>query len=87
MWTALATGTVCSVQSSLLGLLSQLMKLRTEPRMQVQPVYQGTIFRSELRCIVEIRLGFALLAGVKLLMRMRKSKGGIRAWQNILFKA
>ncbi len=86
MWTALATGAAWSVQSSLLGLISQLMKLRAEPSMQVQAAYQGVLFRSELKCMLQIRLGTALLAGIKLIFRIRKTKEGYDAWHRLLFK-
>ncbi|WP_141501014.1 DUF2953 domain-containing protein [Paenibacillus luteus] len=87
MWTAMTTGAVWSVKTSIIGLLSQMLKLKTEPKMNVQPIYQGAAFRTEWSCIAQIRFGYAILAGLQLLVRMRKTKGGVKAWQNILFKA
>lgn len=87
MWTAMATGLVWSVQTSILGVLSQMVKLHAEPKMNVQPIYQHPAFTTELVCIAQIRFGYAILAGLQLLVRMKKWKGGVKAWQNILFKA
>ncbi|MCA0754464.1 DUF2953 domain-containing protein [Paenibacillus sp. N4] len=87
MWTAMATGIVWSVQTSILGLLSQMVKLHAEPKMSVQPIYQHPAFTTEFVCIAQIRFGYAILAGLQLLVRMKKLKGGVKAWQNILFKA
>ncbi|WP_082198045.1 DUF2953 domain-containing protein [Bacillus sp. FJAT-26390] len=87
MWTAMTTGAVWSVKTSIIGVLSQMVKLKTEPKMTVQPVYQGSSFRTEWSCIAQIRFGYAILAGLQLSVRMRKLKGGVKAWQNILFKA
>lgn len=87
MWTAMTTGAVWSVKTSIIGVLSQMVKLKAEPKMIVQPIYQGSAFRTEWSCIAQIRFGYAILAGLQLLVRMRKWKGGVKAWQNILFKA
>lgn len=87
MWTAMATGLVWSVQTSILGLLSQMVKLNAEPQMNVQPIYQQPSFTTEWSCIAQIRFGYAILAGLQLLVRIKKVKGGVKAWQNILFKA
>ncbi|OMF35204.1 hypothetical protein BK133_10855 [Paenibacillus sp. FSL H8-0548] len=87
MWTAMATGAVWSVKTSIIGLLSQMVKLKAEPKMNVQPIYQCPAFQTEWSCIAQIRFGYAILAGLQLLVRMRKMKGGVKAWQNILFKA
>lgn len=87
MWTAMATGLVWSIQTSILGLLSQMVKLNAEPKMDVQPIYQQPAFSTEWSCIAQIRFGYAILAGLQLLVRMKKVKGGVKAWQNILFKA
>lgn len=87
MWTAMATGLVWSVQTSILGLLSQMVKINAEPNMSVQPMYQQPSFTTEWSCIAQIRFGYAILAGLQLLVRIKKVKGGVKAWQNILFKA
>lgn len=87
MWTAMATGLVWSVKTSIIGVLSQMVKLKAEPKMNVQPIYQRTAFTTEWSCIAQIRFGYAILAGLQLLVRMKKMKGGVKAWQNILFKA
>jgi hypothetical protein len=87
MWTAMATGLVWSVQTSILGLLSQMVKINAEPKMDVQPIYQKATFTTEWSCIAQIRFGYAILAGLQLLVRIKKVKGGVKAWQNILSKA
>lgn len=86
MWTAMTTGFLWSVKTSILGFLSQMVKLKTEPKMSVSPIYQHTVFTTEWSCIAQIRLGYAILAGLQLLVRKSKMKGGVKAWQNILFK-
>ncbi|WP_424766116.1 DUF2953 domain-containing protein [Paenibacillus sp. sgz302251] len=79
MWTAMATGFIWSVKTSVIGVLSQMVKLKTEPKMIVQPIYQHPAFTTELSCIAQIRFGYAILAGLQLLVRMKKVKGGVKA--------
>lgn len=87
MWTAMATGMIWSVQSSVLGLLSQFLQVKTEPAMSVHPIFNRSAFATEWSCIAQIRFGYAILAGLQLLLRVKKTKGGVKAWQSILSKA
>jgi len=87
MWTAMATGAVWSIKTAIIGLLSQMVQVKNAPFMEVHPSFSGTVFKTEWSCIAQIRFGYAILAGLQLLVRMKKWKGGNKAWQNILFKA
>ncbi|RIX53442.1 DUF2953 domain-containing protein [Paenibacillus nanensis] len=87
MWTAMATGAVWSIKTSILGLISQMVQLKSHPAMSVEPDYKHPSFTTEWSCIAQIRFGYAILAGLQLLARMKKWKGGIKTWQNILFRA
>ncbi|ACT01013.1 DUF2953 domain-containing protein [Paenibacillus sp. JDR-2] len=87
MWTAMATGALWSVKTTTLGVLSQFVKLSAEPRVEVQPVYAHTCFRTEWTCIAKIGLGNAIMAGLHLLVRLRNAKEGVQAWRSLLFKA
>lgn len=85
--TAIATGLVWTLKSSALGYLFNHIKRNTKPKVQVIPLYNQVHFSTELSCIAQIRLGQAMVAGLLLLVRILKVKGGVKAWQNILFKA
>lgn len=87
MWTAMATGLLWSVKTSSIGFLSQLVRLKEQPELTVEPVYVNPAFTTEWKCIAQIRFGYAILAGLQLLVRMKKWKGGVKVWQSILFKA
>ncbi|MFC4777515.1 DUF2953 domain-containing protein [Paenibacillus sp. GCM10023252] len=84
MWTAMATGAVWSMKTTLIGLLSQLLKLKTEPAVQVQPDYNKSGFSTEWSCTASIRLGSAMLAGLQFVARMKKSKQDLAAWRNVM---
>lgn len=85
--TAITTGIIWTIKSSALAYLFQHIKRCARPKIQVVPDYSQVHFSMQLDCIAKIRLGHAILAGLLLAMRIIKVKGGIKAWQNILFKA
>lgn len=87
MWTAMATGAVWSIKTSILGLISQMVQLSSQPAMSVEPDYKHPSFTTEWSCIAQIRFGYAILAGLQLLVRTKNWKGGIKTWQSILFRA
>lgn len=87
MWTAMATGSLWSVKTSIIGVISQMVHVKAQPMMEVSPNFQKAAFATEWSCIAQIRFGYAILAGLQLLVRMKKWKGGVKAWQNTLFKA
>ncbi|MFC4808442.1 DUF2953 domain-containing protein [Paenibacillus sp. GCM10023250] len=90
MWTAMATGTAWSVKTTTIGVLSQLVRLETDPELSVQPVYQGAHFTTEGRFTAQITFGYALYAGIRLAVKMKKvAKGvprGLVGWQRILLR-
>ncbi|MFF2482113.1 DUF2953 domain-containing protein [Paenibacillus sp. NPDC058071] len=87
MWTAMATGLVWSLLTTFFGLVSQYVHVKREPAFTIAPDYKQVSFAAECLCIVQIRLVYAIFAGLHLLARAKKGKGGVKAWQNILSKA
>jgi hypothetical protein len=85
--TAMTTGLLWGVKSSLLGFLFSSMQIETKPKVLVEPQYNQMQFSTEFACIVKIRVGHAMVAGLLLLFRILRVKGGLRTWQSILFKA
>ncbi|MFD1955783.1 DUF2953 domain-containing protein [Paenibacillus thailandensis] len=84
MWTAMTTGAVWSVKTSLLGFLSQLVRLKTEPEMSVQPDYQQASFRTDWLCTAKLSLWDAVAIGLQLAARLKKSKTSIKKLQSML---
>ena len=85
--TAIAVGAVWAIKAPLVGWITQLINLQTTPDLVVQPKYNNNFFSTEALCIVKIRLGYAMFAGILLIFRIVKAKGGIQTWKNTLFKA
>ncbi|MNW36126.1 hypothetical protein D3C74_131320 [compost metagenome] len=86
--TATLTGVLWGVKSVLVGFLSYHVTLLQRPKIFVVPVFGSRpLFTTEIHCIAQIRCGYAIHAGLVLIVRVLKVKGGIRKWLSILFKA
>lgn len=87
-YTAVTSGLIWGVKSFLVGALSYRVHMQSAPQLSVRPIF-GTSpqFATEMNCIVKISLGYAMYAGLTLIVRVLKVKGGIKQWVNILFKA
>ncbi|SEM38324.1 Protein of unknown function [Mesobacillus persicus] len=75
---AAATGVICggvwAAKGSLVGLISNLMKLRVKPVLTVTPFFQQFTTKIQLKCIFQIRVGHAIWTGMKLI---KYWKGGM----------
>lgn len=86
-YTAIATGMVWSIKGSMIGWLSYHVGMRTPPRLFVVPVYDDKPqFSTEISCIAQISCGYAIYAGLVLMVRVLKVKGGVKKWKSIRFK-
>jgi hypothetical protein len=81
--TALATGMLWAVKSTLFGYIFQYVHLETKPKLSIQPQYNHTEFSSEFSCHANIRIGFLIFSLLVLVWRIMKSKGGLKFWQTI----
>ncbi|OAB44233.1 DUF2953 domain-containing protein [Paenibacillus glacialis] len=85
--TATATGLVWSAKAFIVGWLSHQVQMKTYPQLFVVPVFEDRPqFTSEISCNAQISFGYALYAGLVLMIRVLKVKGGVKKWKNILFK-
>ncbi|MEW9699043.1 DUF2953 domain-containing protein [Paenibacillus sp. SI8] len=84
--TAITTGAIWGIKSSLIGFGIRFVKLKVKPRIDVIPQYNQPQFTTEFRLTGRIRVGFIVFAGVRLLMRAAKIKGGMRTWYQLLMK-
>jgi hypothetical protein len=77
--TGALTGIAWGVKSVLIGVFSHAVTLRTVPRISVQPHWNRQIIRTQIRCILHFWLGHAMIAGIRILFRLRK--GREQKWQ------
>jgi hypothetical protein len=84
--TAITTGMVWAIKSSMLGFIMKYVQVHTKPLISVFPEYNRTQFSTELKAATRIRVVFVIWAGIRLLMQIIKVKGGIKAWYQAIFK-
>jgi len=71
--TAVITGALWAAKGGMIGMLSQYMKLTERPIVTISPSFQQPISSTSFTCILQIRVGHAILAGIKL---VKYWKGG-----------
>lgn len=85
--TATLAGALWGLKATLVGWLTYHISLKQRPKLFVVPVFGSEpLFSTEFRCIAQIRYGYAIYAGLVLIVRVLKVKGGVKKWLTILFK-
>ncbi len=84
--TAVVVGTLWGLKTSLLGYIFRMIRLEAKPELQVMPVFNQNVFITEGVCRLHIRLWHLVSAGIQLLFRILKVKGGLRAWKKVLLR-
>lgn len=72
--TGMIGGAVWTVKGSIVGLLSNYMRLKTMPTITVTPHFQMAISQISFKCMFHFRIGHAIFAGIKL---VKFWKGGL----------
>ncbi|MDF2964569.1 MAG: hypothetical protein K0S39_6304 [Paenibacillus sp.] len=85
--TALTTGMVWGLKSSLLGFVFRFIKLDARPEIIVMPHFNEVKFSTEVICYAQIRFFYVLQAGLHLIYRILNVKNGLKSWQKVFFKA
>lgn len=83
--TGVLTGISWGVLSSIIGLFTSYVTLRTIPSIMVQPAFQQKKLETEFRCMFRFRIGNAILAGIRLVLNLRKRRDV--KWQSTQFRA
>ena len=85
--TAVASGLLWSLKWCMVGSTSYRVNLKTEPKLYVHPQFGvAPHFATEINCIAQITLGYAMYVGMNFMIRVLKVKGGIKQWRSILSK-
>ena len=71
--TGVITGALWAAKGGVIGILSHYMKLKEMPVMTITPSFQQTISITSFKCMIQVRVGHAILAGIKL---VKYWKGG-----------
>jgi hypothetical protein len=82
--TGTLSGVGWGVKSNIIGLVSNYLTLRTIPRIHIEPLFQEKKLETELKCMIRFRIGYAILAGIRIVLNLRKRRD--KKWQSIPFK-
>ncbi|WHZ02014.1 DUF2953 domain-containing protein [Neobacillus sp. YX16] len=65
--TGIITGALWTLKGSVVGMLSNFLRLEEMPVLSVTPHFQMAIIQTRITCIIHFRIGYAILAGLKLI--------------------
>jgi hypothetical protein len=65
--TGVLTGAIWAIKGSIIGLISHYLRLKKMPNISVTPYFQQAIIQTRLTCMIQFRVGYAILAGLKLI--------------------
>ena len=65
--TGMLTGLVWSIKGGVVGIVSQYMQLHTTPIISITPEFNVYCSRTKLQCMIQFRIGQAMLAGIQLI--------------------
>ncbi|MBP3040386.1 DUF2953 domain-containing protein [Bacillaceae bacterium Marseille-Q3522] len=66
-YTAILAGAIWTAKGSLLGFLSNYMRLETKPNVMIYPHFQAVVSQTSFSCMIQFRIGHAILAGLKMI--------------------
>ncbi|MBM7692896.1 hypothetical protein JOC77_002327 [Peribacillus deserti] len=64
--TAVLTGAAYGIKSTIIGVISQYLTFSKIPSYSVNSIYQGVTSKTRMNCIIEFRIGNAILTGLLL---------------------
>ncbi len=77
--TGMFIGAAWSIKGGVIGILSQYMKLETNPNVTITPYFQNMFSHTKLTCMFSFRIGNAILAGFRI---VKFWKGGRPSFRN-----
>jgi len=82
--TAVLAGTLWTIKSAAVGLLTKYVPLAAVPKLAVNPQYNRTSFQIQFVCVVQAKAAALGLSGCRLIYRIFRTPGGTRAWFRLL---
>ena len=65
--TGVMTGAIWAIKGSIVSILSHYFRLKQMPLLSVTPHFQAAVIQTQLTCMFQFRIGYAILAGLKLI--------------------
>ncbi|MFS0864539.1 DUF2953 domain-containing protein [Fredinandcohnia sp. 179-A 10B2 NHS] len=79
--TGVLAGLGWSIKGTLVGLISNYMKLKAHPEYSITPSFQRAVSETKLVCMFHFRIGHAMVAGIRLI---KKWRGGVPRFKSPL---
>ncbi|WP_026671627.1 DUF2953 domain-containing protein [Alkalihalobacterium bogoriense] len=70
--TGFLTGMAWSVKGSVVGAISNYMRLMVNPNVTVTPHFQTTTTRTDISCMLSFRVGYAIIAGLLIVRHWKR---------------
>ncbi|PLS06663.1 DUF2953 domain-containing protein [Neobacillus cucumis] len=77
--TGMMTGALWAVKGGIVGLLSHYMRLKEMPYLSVNPHFQAVVIHTRISCMFQFRIGYAILAGLKLIKFWKGGKPHLKS--------
>lgn len=72
--TGSVSGMLWGIKGNILGIVSNYLRMRNRPVIDITPDFQQIVVKTTFSCMVSFRLGYAILAGIKVLRHWKKGK-------------
>ncbi|MBS4199984.1 DUF2953 domain-containing protein [Bacillus sp. FJAT-49732] len=69
---SIAAGVVWAIKGALISFMRCFLFFKNRPQISVQPIFQGFSAETNIRCMVEMKTGKAMVAGYKLYKEWKK---------------
>jgi hypothetical protein len=80
--TGMVTGGIWAIKGSIIGLISRYIKLKEMPDISVTPYFQQAIIQTRFTCIFQFRIGYAILAGIKMIKFWKGGRPNLKTKTN-----
>lgn len=70
---AIVAGAGWAFKGNVIGMISNYFLLKVYPKLEITPVFNRATSETYLRCMIQVKVGHAILAGIKLLRFWKKN--------------
>lgn len=77
--TGTAAGVLWTIKGSITGLISHYLRMKTMPQIMVYPHFQQMITQTNLSCMIQFRIGYAIGAGLLIVKFWKGGKSHLKS--------
>lgn len=64
--TGVVSGAAWAIKGNIIGIISNFFTLHVHPKLAITPDFQRAIANTNLKCMIQVRVGHAILAGIQI---------------------